>query len=83
MTGGEAHSEESVPEKGAAAQHQPVPKKRAIIAFLKHVVGHICRGCRLKKLSRSSSYYKPKSQSPDRMEVEDDLRDRIEAVCLE
>ena len=35
------------------------------------------------KLSRSSFYYKPKSQSPERLEAEADLRDRIEAVCLE
>ena len=35
------------------------------------------------KLSRSSFYYKPKSQSPERMEAEADLRDRIEAICLE
>jgi putative transposase len=35
------------------------------------------------KLSRSSFYYKPKSQSPERMEAEADLRDKIEAICLE
>ena len=35
------------------------------------------------KLSRSSFYYKPKLQSPERMEVEADLRDQIEAICLE
>jgi putative transposase len=35
------------------------------------------------KLSRSSFYYKPKSQSPKRMEAEADLRDKIEAICLE
>jgi len=35
------------------------------------------------KLPRSSFYYKPKSQSPERMEAEADLRDKIEAVCLE
>jgi len=35
------------------------------------------------KLSRSSFYYKSKSQSPERMEVEADLRDKIEAICLE
>ncbi|MFC1937098.1 IS3 family transposase [Chloroflexota bacterium] len=35
------------------------------------------------KLARSSYYYKPKSQSPERMEAEADLRDRIEAICLE
>jgi len=35
------------------------------------------------KLARSSFYYKPKSQSPDRMEAEADLRDKIEAICLE
>ena len=35
------------------------------------------------KLSRSSFYYKPKSQSSERMEAKADLRDRIEAICLE
>jgi putative transposase len=35
------------------------------------------------KLARSSFYYKPKSQSPERMEAEADLRDRIEAICIE
>jgi len=35
------------------------------------------------KLARSSFYYKPKSLSPERMEAEADLRDKIEAICLE
>ena len=35
------------------------------------------------KLPRSSFYYKPKSQSPERKEAEADLRDKIEAICLE
>jgi putative transposase len=35
------------------------------------------------KLPRSSFYYKPKSRSPERMEAEADLRDKIEAICLE
>lgn len=35
------------------------------------------------RLSRSSYYYKPKSLSPERMETEADMRDRIEAICLE
>ena len=35
------------------------------------------------KLARSSFYYKPKSGSPERMEAEVDLRDKIEAICLE
>jgi putative transposase len=35
------------------------------------------------QLSRSSFYYKLKSQSPERMEAEADLRDKIEAICLE
>jgi putative transposase len=35
------------------------------------------------KLARSSFYYKPKSQSPERMEAEADLRDKIEAICFE
>ena len=34
-------------------------------------------------LARSSIYYKPKAKSPDRMEAEADLVDRIEAICLE
>lgn len=35
------------------------------------------------ELARSSFYYKPKSQGPERMEAEADLRDKIEAICLE
>jgi len=35
------------------------------------------------KLARSSFYYKPKLRSPEQMEVEADLRDKIEAICLE
>jgi len=35
------------------------------------------------KLSRSSFYYRPKAKDPDRMKAEADLRDRIEAICLE
>lgn len=35
------------------------------------------------KLSRSSFYYKPRSQGPEHMEAETDLRDKIEAICLE
>ena len=34
-------------------------------------------------LSRSSFYYKPKGNGPERMKAEADLRDRIEAICLE
>ena len=34
-------------------------------------------------LARSSFYYKPKVESPERMKAEADLRDRIEAICLE
>jgi len=35
------------------------------------------------QLSRSSFYYRPKAKDPERMEAEADLRDRIEAICLE
>ena len=35
------------------------------------------------KLARSSFYYQPKSRSPERMEAEANLRDKIEAICLE
>ena len=35
------------------------------------------------KLARSSFYYNSKVKSPDRMEAEADLRDKIEAICLE
>jgi putative transposase len=35
------------------------------------------------ELARSSFYYRPKNQPPDQMEAETDLRDRIEAICLE
>jgi transposase InsO family protein len=35
------------------------------------------------KLARSSFYYKPRVKSPESMKVEADLRDLIEAICLE
>ncbi len=35
------------------------------------------------KLARSSFHYRPKAKDPDRMKAEADLRDRIEAICLE
>jgi len=35
------------------------------------------------QLSRSSFYYKPKGNGSERMKAEADLRDRIEAICLE
>ena len=35
------------------------------------------------KLARSSFYYRPKGKGPERMKAEMDLRDRIEAICLE
>jgi len=35
------------------------------------------------KLAKSSFYYRPKAKEPDRMKAEADLRDRIEAICLE
>ncbi len=35
------------------------------------------------KLARSSFYYRPKTESPEQMKGEADLRDRIEAICLE
>jgi len=35
------------------------------------------------KLARSSFYYKPKVKRADRMKAEADLRDKIEAICLE
>jgi len=35
------------------------------------------------KLAKSSFYYKPRTRSPEQMKVEADLRDRIEAICLE
>jgi len=34
-------------------------------------------------LSRSSFYYKPKGNGHERMKADADLRDRIEAICLE
>ena len=34
-------------------------------------------------LSRSSFYYRSKAKEPNRMKAEADLRDRIEAICLE
>jgi len=35
------------------------------------------------KVARSSFYYKPKSKGPEGLKKEADLRDRIEAICLE
>ena len=35
------------------------------------------------KLARSSFSYKLRAKSPDQMKVEADLRDRIEAICLQ
>jgi transposase InsO family protein len=35
------------------------------------------------KLARSSFYYKAKGENPERLKEEADLRDRIEAICLE
>jgi transposase InsO family protein len=35
------------------------------------------------KLARSSFYHMPKGKSPEKMQKEADLRDRIEAICLE
>jgi len=35
------------------------------------------------KLFRSSFYYKPRGKSAERMNAEADLRDRIEAICIE
>ena len=34
-------------------------------------------------IARSSFYYKPKAKSPDKVKLEADLIDRIEAICLE
>lgn len=34
-------------------------------------------------ISRSSFYYKPRSQSSERMKMEADLLDRMEAICME
>ena len=35
------------------------------------------------KLARSSFYYNPRGKDPERMKAETDLRDEIEAICLE
>ena len=35
------------------------------------------------KLARSGFYYKPNGKSPEKMKADADLRDRIEAICLE
>lgn len=35
------------------------------------------------KLARSSFYYRPKTENPDQVETDTDLRDRIEAICVE
>jgi hypothetical protein len=32
---------------------------------------------------KESFYYKPRSQSPERMKMEADLLDRMEAICME
>ena len=34
-------------------------------------------------IARSTFYHKPKAKSPDQMKAEADLKDRIEAICLE
>ena len=47
------------------------------------LIRDIRRGCRLMKLSRSSFYYKTRAKSPECLKAEADLRDRIEAICLE
>jgi putative transposase len=35
------------------------------------------------KLARSTFYHKPRNRSPEEMEKEADIRDKIEAICLE
>ena len=35
------------------------------------------------ELARSSFYYRPKAPDPEQMMAKADLRDRIEAICLE
>ena len=35
------------------------------------------------KLARSTFYYRGKAKTPERMKAEDDLKDKIEAICLE
>ena len=65
-------------KKGAPAQHQPVSKKREIVASFKHIIRRVRWGCRLMRPTRSSFYYKPRPKGPDRMKAEADLRDRID-----
>jgi transposase InsO family protein len=60
-----------------------VSKKREIVTRWKHLVRYIRRGCGLMKLAPSSFYYKPGGKAPERMRAEADLRDRIEALCLD
>ena len=69
--------------KRVAEQPQPVSEKREIIIRWKHLISTIQRGCRLMNIARSTFYRKRKAKSPDQMETEADLRDRIEAICLE
>ncbi len=45
--------------------------------------GDIRWGCILTKLARGSFYYKPNGKNSEQIKTESDLRDRIEAICLE
>jgi transposase InsO family protein len=53
------------------------------VARFKHLINNIRWRCGLIKLARSSYYYRPKEKSTDLKKLETDLRDRIEAICLE
>lgn len=81
--GRQADARERVPKKGVTEQPQPVPKKREIVACFKHLISNIRRGCQLMNIARSTFYYKGKTRSSYQVKAEADLRDRIEAICLE
>jgi hypothetical protein len=61
-------------KKGAAEQSRAVSKKR---------VCGIQWGCEIMKLTRSIFYYQPKSKTAAQLEADTNLRDKIEAICLE
>mgnify|MGYP003681933581 CR=1 FL=1 len=67
-----------------AEQPQPVSQKREIITRGKHLLNNIRWRCRLMNIARSTFYYRGKARSSEQqMKAEADLRDRIEAICLE
>jgi len=63
-------------------QPQSVSQKRHIIRVWECLGIAIRWGCKVMKLSASSFYHKPTDKS-EKAQQDADLRDRIEAICLE